>query len=87
MAEIKVERTWHGEDIREMCIKHKYYDYGTNKDYNDMMDMVDHTEPTPSNIYIIASDILRNSVGDMTIESMMYDIEKECVNTFYSIEN
>lgn len=81
-----VTNVWCGETIRSMCIRHNLYTKGSNDEYNSMLDLVDSFEPSIQMIYIIASDILKHSNTDMTIETLMYTINKEVIEVFYDFE-
>lgn len=75
-----------------MCIRNDFYTLGDTEEYNNMFDFIIHHEPTPDNIWIVANDIARHSDLESygqndteNIESIMFLIEREAVNTFYRI--
>ena len=44
-----------------MCIKNDYYTAGDNEAYAKMLNFVDNNEPTTTNIYKVAVDIVKHS--------------------------
>ena len=88
MANIRVDRMWDSSDIRTMCIHHNYYTCGSNEEYLPMLNKVDEMSPTPENIYEIAKDICEHSdIEYANVEGIMFDIEREAVRVFYTIED
>lgn len=84
--EIEVEERWESEEIREMCIAKDWYSRGTIKAYSDMLSMVEHSDPTPANIYKAAKDIYEHSEKDgVTVEAIMFEIANEVVKRFYTV--
>ena len=83
---------WTMDSVRELCIKHKYYTCGDNKDYGKMLRYVGNNEPTIKSIYIIAKDIyLHSTIKDEIINEqcgiamVMRILQNEAVTTVFSI--
>lgn len=79
-------REFKEDSIRTMCIRHNFYTCGNNEEYTALLSK-ESLKPTTKVIAEIAVDIIRHSeVDDYPIESMMYVIAKECVETFYEAQ-
>ena len=83
--EIKVTREWSYLRVRSMCIRHEYYTYGDNEDYTHMLEWVQRLYPNAENLYFIAEDIRKHSSPGLTVESIMYDLERETVTTYFKV--
>lgn len=82
---VKEERIWHSEYMYHMCRSEGFYTRGDNEEYCTLLCFVDDNAPTPQNIATAAQDILDHSDTDLTIESIMQLITKECTRCVYSI--
>ena len=76
-----------------MCIDHDFYTKGSVEDYSKMLNYIDCKEPTDAVLYIVAKDIVKHSdlsaYGQSDLEnisSIMFALNKECVNTFFDIK-
>ena len=85
--EIKEERTWISDDVRSLCIRHKWYTAGNIKQYDKMLDFVAQNEPTALNIYKVAKDILEHTSDERceTVENIMFHLGKEVCITFFTV--
>lgn len=92
---IETYDSWSGRDIRSLCIKKDWYGYGTNEDYEKMLNFVTTHKPTTMNIYKVAKDIFEhcdkgymmrsyNMDENEVIESIMFEIN-DCIFRFYTI--
>ena len=52
---------WSADSVRGCCIACDYYTLGDNRRYSEMLDFVNENEPSETNIYAVALDILQNS--------------------------
>ena len=90
-------KQWSSSDVMQVCIKHNYYTCGTCGEYEKMLDFVRDNSYNLKNAYYVARDIARHS--DLTtygykegstepevIESILWAIGNEAVNTFYAVE-
>lgn len=83
MANFMAVRKFKADSIREMCVRHNFYTRGDSKAYTELLDK-ELLKPTVSVMEKIAVDILKHSDAEgYNIESMMYVIEKECVETYF----
>lgn len=76
-----IERqTWDPMDVRDLCIRHNWYNAGTSTAYSDMLDLVAGLEPTPSNIMRVAQNIVNHTKAeDSYLETVMFHIANEVV--------
>lgn len=88
---MKVKRVWKASDVRDLCIKYNYYTRGECNEYINLLDIM-YQEPTPERVVEVAEDIVDHS--DLSrygqsrkenIESVCFQIEKEVINTFYTL--
>ena len=84
---INVKRTWTRYSVMLLCIKNNLYSRGTNKEYENMLNMTESMAegPTYENIYRMAKDIRDHSDGQ-TICSIMSMIENSVVHTEFEID-
>lgn len=83
---IGTKRTWDGESVRQMCIRHGYYTQGNSADYQQMLNNVELSTPTYEKLYEVAQDIFDHSDKEIcTVEGIMFELEKETVNTFFRL--
>ena len=80
--EIEVTEAWYADGVRAVCVKQGFYTCGTCSDYDHMLNMVNDTEPTPTNLYRVARDICEHSDGQ-TIENIMFILSRDAVDRFY----
>lgn len=85
---IRTIRQWSMDEVMGMCIDHNFYTCGDVQAYTKMLEYVNHSEPTPENIYDVAVDILDHTDPneDQTITNIMCIIENSVVRTVYEIE-
>lgn len=91
-VKISEEKRWDSDSVRNMCIKHNFYTHGSIGDYSKMLNYVDMKKPTTTTIYIVAKDIVSHSDMDAynqtdaeNIESVMFELYRECINTFFHV--
>ena len=82
---IKANRNWNFERIRTMCIKHNFYNAGTNEDYEKLAKLIGNKVPTYLNIYKVADDIRRHTNNSPGLTTIMRLIESECVFTSFKV--
>ena len=75
--------TVHSDEVRVLCIKHRYYTAGTNEDYGAMFDKCRQAE-TIADVVAIAEDIKEHSHTDETAEEIAEYIANFCA--YASIE-
>lgn len=91
---VKERRTWSWEDVRSLCIRNEWYEYGDCQDYMDMLHIVEHNKPTINNLYKVALDIYEHSYMsrntdyslEENLENIMFQLEEDTVHTFFEIE-
>lgn len=80
---------WFKTDIMAMCVKHDYYNDGSNDDYQSLLRYVDITSPSNDAIYNVAYDIAVHTDNDDSfedrLEMILHHIETEATNTFWRI--
>lgn len=64
------------DDVREVCVSHHYYTCGTNREYDEMLSMVNHILKSGSNITaerlnMMAEDIKDHSRTEDSVEDIM----------------
>lgn len=93
IAEMK---RWSSSEVMQACIRHDYYTCGTCAEYEKMLDFVRDNSYSLEGLYYVARDIARHS--DLTaygyslngtepeaIETIMFILNEEAVNTFYGV--
>ena len=83
---IQVTRQWSAASVRNVCIENNYYTCGDNEDYEHMLNWVERLYPNTDNMYFIAQDIAKHSADDLPISSIMFQLERSAVSTFFQIE-
>ena len=83
---IEVTRTWSAASVRSMCINHSFYTCGDNEDYSHMLDWVDRLYPSTETLFFIAEDIRKHSTYGIPVESIMFDLEREAVITYFEVK-
>ena len=83
--EINAKRRWSFDSVRAACIRNHLYTGGTCEEYSAMLEMVETTNPTYENLYIVACDIKEHSDGQ-TIPNVMFILEREAVTTTLEID-
>ena len=71
---MKFARFWISQDVRELCLRHKYYLWGDNDDYAKLMCFIRNHKPTDKNISVVAMDIYKHSDDDFTLEEIAEDV-------------
>lgn len=82
---IKENRFWSVESVRQACINNDLYTCGDNEEYEHMLSWVKRLYPNTENLYFIAKNIQQHS-GDQTISNIMFILEKEAVTTTFEID-
>lgn len=82
---ITEEKQISSSSVRECCIKHDLYTSGSCREYDKMLNMADENEFSLRLLYDLAKDITEHS-EDQTITSVMFLLNKDAVNTFYTVE-
>lgn len=80
---------WTEETFVRTCIKHNFYNAGNNKDYSEIIDFINHTNPTKENIYKVAKNIFDNTESEkpgFTIEYIMFVLINEVAKRFIYIK-
>lgn len=85
VPKINICRIWNADSVRSLCIKYSLYTHGNGRSYNEMLNFVGKTEPTVENVYLVAKDINEHSNDERPIESIMFLLEKDAVDTLYDI--
>lgn len=89
--QIRKETRWFKRDVQAFCIHHNFYTCGYTTEYNKMLAFVDSKNPTTTNIYKVAQDIMdhtdmnRLDTKGLELTDFMYLINAECVRTFFKI--
>ncbi len=84
---IRALRKWCSGSVRQRCIDNSFYTKGSNEAYTNMLANVTLWQPTYDNLYLIAKDIMEHSDQDgLTVESVMFSLERCCVLTFFSVD-
>lgn len=92
---IKVERMWDSYDVRNLCVRNRYYTRGDNDEYGRMLLFVSNHKPTKENIFRVAEDIFNHSninpeeyglTKDDSIAAIMFDLSRSCVTEHFTIE-
>lgn len=86
IPKIKTKRFWTTDKVMNVCIENGFYTCGTCKEYSNMLLLVVKLDPDTESLYIVAKDIVEHS-KEQTISNVMYLLERDAVDTFYSIEN
>jgi len=68
-------------DVRNVCVEYGLYMSGTNEEYTAMLEQVRASEPTPENIYLVASDIAKHSDGTC-VEDVMMSLAEAVIFTY-----
>lgn len=76
-----VTDSWDPMEIREMCITHDWYNAGTCRDYDNLLEIVQRMAPTPVNIMRVAQDIVNHTrdVEDAELINVMFVIANDIV--------
>ena len=82
---ITANRIWDFGSVRAMCIKHNFYNEGTNEEYAQLATFIRSKKPTYLNVYKVATDICRHTGSGQAVTNVMYLIERECVYTTFEI--
>lgn len=85
-ANIKENRFWSRERVRQACINNELYTCGDCEEYEHMLDCVNKLYPNTENIYFIAKDIAEHS-NDQAISNVMYILVNEAVITTFELED
>lgn len=85
--EVIITRNWSFDDVRKMCIENQLYTYGVQYDYDSLMKFIISKEPTYTNVYKAAEDILCHSDPKQRIENIMFLLENFVVRTYFGFPN
>ena len=77
---MKARYTVHSDEVRELCIKHRYYTAGDTRAYSAMFDKCRDAR-TLADVVAIAEDIKEHSNTDDTAEEIAEDIANFCAYT------
>ena len=84
--EITRERRWNVYTVHLLCVKYGLYTYGSNDEFEKLLEFVRTHEPTDEAMYHAAIDIFQSSAsGITTLENLLYLMEKEAVVTTFRI--
>lgn len=86
---IKKSRSWSAMDVRNMCIREKFYTCGDSYDYANMLDFVDnHKDPDDLDVYLVAKNILTHTNPELqqTVNNIMYILANDVINYFYDVD-
>ena len=83
--DLKKDRFWSIESVRNSCIKNNLYTGGNREEYDQMLYMVSLSEPSTETLYKIAKNIKEHS-DHQTISNVMYILENEAIITVFEIE-
>ena len=82
-ASCKERRVLYASDLRELCIKNRWYTRGTNEDYNNLFDSIRKKEITSDMIADIAFDIFQHSnLQEESFSFVMFEIGRICTTLF-----
>lgn len=82
-ASCKERRVLYASDLRELCIKNRWYTKGTNEDYNNLFDSIRKKEITSDMIIDIAFDIFQHSnLQEESFSYIMFEVGKTCTTLF-----
>lgn len=75
----KERRELYASDLRELCIKNKWYTRGTNEDYNNLFDFIRGKEITTDAIVDIAFNIFQHSnLQEESFSFVMFEVGRIC---------
>lgn len=79
--EKNVQRVWYRDDLRSFCIRNNYYNAGSGRDYELILNFVEKVAPTEANIWIVAQDLLDHTRGhnDLTASDIAKRIDAQIV--------
>ena len=80
------------EDVRELCIRERYYTCGDNAAYKAMLNYIFDIEEkwqsvTVEHLQHIAEDIKAHSNTVYEVQSIMYQLPELCRSQFYPADN
>lgn len=77
-------QTWDPMGVRELCIRHDWYNAGSCQDYENLLHLVDEMEPTPHNIMRVAQNIANHTKAeDAEVDLIMFHLANEVVMRFF----
>ena len=89
---IKETRILNWNDLRNLCIKHDWYTYGTNEEYSDILDFASSNEMTTENLVVIANNIIEHTNpnrfadcepnGTTAIQYVLFELADTCKSFF-----
>lgn len=82
---IREERIWHKQSVREICLEHSLYTAGDNAEYAEMLHKVESLYPDKTNVYIVAQDIYQHSDKTYTVSDIMNLLEQK-ITTIYHLD-
>lgn len=82
---IREERIWHKQSVREICLEHSLYTAGDNAEYAEMLHKVESLYPDKTNVYIVAQDIYQHSDKTYTVSDIMNLLEQK-IATIYHLD-
>ena len=90
-SKITESRWWSAQNVIDLCIRNNFYTCGCNREYEHMINYVREHEPTVTNLYLVANDILNHSDDEANnnyvVTDIMMMLEKNTVLVDYFIED
>lgn len=90
---VNTAKSWNPTSIRKMCIDNDLYTCGDVDEYNAMLAFVDSNEPTSSNMYAVAFDIVNHSdfsaygtTFEESLEAVLFEILNKAIITSVSLK-
>lgn len=78
-ASCKERRVLYPSDLKELCIKNRWYTKGTNEDYNNLFDFIREKEITTDAIVDIAFNIFQHSnLHEESFSFVMFEVGRIC---------
>lgn len=78
-------QTWDPMDVRQLCIRENWYNAGSCRDYDGLLDLVVGLEPTPHNVLRIAQNIMNHTEpkDGLGVETIMFYLANDVVMRFF----
>ena len=84
-VDIKAKRVWSVMSVLQTCVNNELYTLGDCEEYDQMFSVVENTEPTIENLFLVAQNIQQHS-EDQTITNVMFLLERDAVTTTFEID-
>jgi hypothetical protein len=84
---IQEVRTLDADDLRQLCIKYKWYTKGNNEEYSNLLyNMASKENLSTNDIVAMAKDIMEHSSNiEHELTSICYEIAKRCIVYFEEV--